>query len=114
MLQGPPTRITVSVADGSRPATEILVSPFVIGRDSDCDLVVDDPQASPRHAQIEVQPDGRVVLRDLGSEAGTFVGDSRIEGGAWLAGDSVAVGIELADHGRDPLDLPIGDRREDR
>ena len=56
----------------------------MIGHDRDCDLVLDDPQASPRHAQVEVQPDGRVVLRDLGSEAGTFVGDSRIDGGAWF------------------------------
>jgi len=85
MLPGPPRRFSISSADGSRPATEIHVSPFVIGRDSGCDLVLDDPQASPRHAQIEVQPDGRVVLRDLGSEAGTFVGDSRIAGGAWFA-----------------------------
>jgi len=85
MLQGPARRFSISSADGSRPATEIQVSPFVIGRDSGCDLILDDPQASPRHAQIEVQPDGRVVLRDLGSEAGTFVGDSRIAGGAWFA-----------------------------
>jgi len=85
MLPGPPRRFSISSADGSRPATEIHVSPFVIGRDSGCDLVLDDPQASPRHAQIEVQPDGRVVLRDLGSEAGTFVGDSRIAGGAWFS-----------------------------
>ena len=85
MLQGSPGHFSISAADGSRPPTEILVSPFVIGRDPTCDLVVDDPQASPRHVQIEVQPDGRVVLRDLGSETGTFVGESRIEGGAWFA-----------------------------
>lgn len=60
------------------------VSPFVIGREADCDLVVDDPRASRRHAQLEVQPDGRVVLRDLDSANGTFVDDRRIEGGVWF------------------------------
>jgi hypothetical protein len=85
MLQGPTRRFSISAPDGSRPVTEIQVSPFVIGRAGDCDLVLDDAQVSPHHAQIEVQPDGRVVLRDLGSEAGTLVGGSRIDGGVWFS-----------------------------
>ena len=114
MLSGPSApRPSVTVADPYGKTTEIEVSPFVVGRDTDCDLVVDDPRASRRHAQLEVQPDGRVVLRDLGSESGTFVGDRRIEGGVWLmvpgsfrvgdtvldvrrAGDATASSIALA------------------
>lgn len=85
MLSGPSApRPSVTVADPYGKTTEIEVSPFVVGRDTDCDLVVDDPRASRRHAQLEVQPDGRVVLRDLGSESGTFIGDQRIQGGVWL------------------------------
>ncbi|MFL5674457.1 MAG: DUF4328 domain-containing protein [Chloroflexota bacterium] len=79
------TTLSIHVADAVGEDRPITVSPFVIGRDGDCDLVLDDPRVSRRHAQIEVQPDGRLVLRDLGSETGTFVGDQRIDGGAWFA-----------------------------
>jgi len=76
--------MTIRIKDGTTSAKGIDVSPFVIGREMDCDLVLDDPRASRRHAQIEVQPDGRVVLRDLGSANGTFVGDQRVDGGVWF------------------------------
>ena len=36
-----------------------------------------DPEISPRHAAIECHGE-RIVLRDLGSKAGTFVGDDRV------------------------------------
>jgi hypothetical protein len=58
--------------------------PFVIGREGDCDLILEDPRVSRRHAQVEVLDDGRVVLRDLGSANGTFVDGTRIEGGTWF------------------------------
>lgn len=58
--------------------------PFVIGREADCDLVLDDPRVSRHHVQLEVLDDGRVVLRDLGSANGTYVDDRRIEGGVWF------------------------------
>jgi hypothetical protein len=78
--------VTAGDAAGGQPSTvEITVVPFVIGREPDCDLVLDDPRASRRHAQLEVQPDGRVVLRDLGSSNGTFVDDTRVEDATWLS-----------------------------
>ena len=49
-----------------------------IGRDPACDIVVDDPRASRRHAEIEVLDGTRVTVRDLGSTNGTFVGELRI------------------------------------
>jgi hypothetical protein len=58
--------------------------PFVIGREADCDLVLEDPRVSRHHVQLEVLDDGRVVLRDLGSANGTFVDERRIEGGVWF------------------------------
>lgn len=58
--------------------------PFVIGREADCDLALDDPRVSRHHAQLEFLENGRVVLRDLGSANGTYVGDQRIEGGVWF------------------------------
>ena len=50
---------------------------FTIGREADCDLVVDDDQISRHHVAIEKDGD-RTVVRDLGSRNGTFVNGRRI------------------------------------
>ncbi|MDN7120452.1 FHA domain-containing protein [Nocardioides sp. ChNu-153] len=64
---------------------------FTIGRAQGCDVVLDDPLVSRRHAAIEL---GRAaVLRDLGSFNGTYVNGSRLQGGVGLSpGDEVIVG----------------------
>ena len=46
--------------------------PFVIGRLADCDLPIDDPLASRRHAEIRPEPDAYRLV-DLGSLNGTMV-----------------------------------------
>ncbi len=52
---------------------------MTLGR-ADCDIVLDDPECSREHAVIEVLG-SRVMLRDLGSTNGTFIGPKRIEQG---------------------------------
>jgi predicted Zn finger-like uncharacterized protein len=49
----------------------------VIGR-ADCDLVIDDPEASRQHASLEVLG-ARVVVSDLKSTNGTFVDGQQID-----------------------------------
>jgi predicted Zn finger-like uncharacterized protein len=49
----------------------------VLGR-ADCDIVLDDPEASRQHATLEILG-SRVVVTDLGSTNGTFVGGERIQ-----------------------------------
>jgi pSer/pThr/pTyr-binding forkhead associated (FHA) protein len=45
-----------------------------IGRDPSCDIVVNDPYASPQHCIIEMPVGYRLWrVRDLGSTNGTFV-----------------------------------------
>jgi predicted Zn finger-like uncharacterized protein len=51
-------------------------SKVVIGRE-DVDLALDDPEISRHHAAIEVRGEN-VLLLDLGSTNGTFVGDQQI------------------------------------
>jgi pSer/pThr/pTyr-binding forkhead associated (FHA) protein len=80
----------------------------VIGRDQDCDVVLDDPAVSGHHAAISVRKGSPPVIEDLGSANGTFVNgrpvtapigfrptsqpEADVHGGDWLRiGDSIAV-----------------------
>lgn len=74
---------------------DIALSPgrFFIGRDRDCQLVVDDPVVSRRHALLVIGPGG-VTVEDLGSRNGVLVNGDRIEGRVQLeAGDVLTIGL---------------------
>jgi pSer/pThr/pTyr-binding forkhead associated (FHA) protein len=51
---------------------------ILIGRGSDCDLVVKDPKASRHHCRL-TREETSLVLEDLGSKNGTFVDGERIQ-----------------------------------
>ena len=55
---------------------DIQKTVVTIGR-SGCDLLVDDPELSRRHARVEVRGD-EITLKDLDSTNGTFMDDERI------------------------------------
>jgi len=63
-----------------------------IGRDSSCDVVLDDPRVSRTHVRIEATDGGTWLLRDAGSRNGVFVSGRRIEGQPLLASTQVLVG----------------------
>lgn len=65
---------------------------LIIGRSPDCDVVVDDPAVSSKHAAILW--DGRSgVLRELGSSNGTFLNGLKLGSKAALrSGDQLAFG----------------------
>ena len=73
---------------GSREgqAIDIDGSQLTIGRVADNDVQVADAKVSGRHAVIERDTDGRVVLRDLGSRNGTYVDGERLAGPRVLTG----------------------------
>lgn len=62
-----------------------------IGR-SGCDIILDNPQVSRFHAQIERRSDSDHVLRDAGSTNGTFVNGQRIAQHRLQAGDIIQIG----------------------
>lgn len=65
---------------------------LVLGRSSSCDLRLQHPSISRRHAQLTRQGD-RLVLRDLGSQNGTFLNRGRLYGEAELShGDQISLG----------------------
>jgi pSer/pThr/pTyr-binding forkhead associated (FHA) protein len=59
-----------------------------IGRDSGCDIVIDDTMVSSRHASVEVTGND-VKLIDLGSTNGTFVNGKKVTQATLQAGDEV-------------------------
>ena len=63
----------------------------VVGRDPSCDLVLNDPKSSRRHAVVESGPDG-LVIRDTGSANGIAVNGRKTERSPLVPGDVFRVG----------------------
>ncbi|WP_426102738.1 FHA domain-containing protein [Massilia sp. TSP1-1-2] len=51
---------------------QVNTLPIRLGRGYDNDFILDDAFAAPRHAVIEADADGAIVLRDLGSKNGVI------------------------------------------
>jgi hypothetical protein len=65
---------------------------FAVGRNASCQLSLDDPLVSRRHAILTVSHEG-VKIEDLKSRNGVLVNGKRIEGSATLhAGDRILIG----------------------
>jgi hypothetical protein len=62
-----------------------------VGRDPSCDLVINDPKCSRRHAVVESGPGG-VVIRDTGSANGIVVNGRKAERAPLVAGDVFRIG----------------------
>ncbi|MFM8856067.1 MAG: FhaA domain-containing protein [Actinomycetota bacterium] len=101
----PPTLVHDAVASAPLPTlSSFLVisdgravtlgdSPVVIGRLSECDITIEDPNISRRHATVTVL-DGTYRITDLGSTNGTKVNGTRISSQHELAhGDEITVGL---------------------
>lgn len=73
-----------------------VVGTVTIGRDPACEIALDDPRISRRHARI-VLVEGRPVVEDLGSSNGTWINGRQ----SVSAPTALSVGDELQ----------IGDKR---
>jgi len=68
---------------------------FLIGRGADCQLALDDPLVSRRHAAIRVRDDGSAVVEDLSSRNGVFLNGVRIDKPEPLRdGDMIRIGSQ--------------------
>ena len=78
-------RARLVVTGGLRAGPSLETAPeagsWVIGRSAGCDVVLDDPAVSRRHARLSREADGaRPVVVDLGSRNGTIVGGRSAKG----------------------------------
>ena len=78
------------LGDGS--TLEIGEEPVTIGRLSECDISIEDPNVSRRHAEIRRDGDG-FRLVDLGSTNGTRVNGLPVRDHVLASGDVVTVGV---------------------
>ena len=68
-----------------------LSASTVIGRRGDCDIVLDGPRVSRRHAQIRDSGDG-LLLVDLASVNGTQLNGIEVTSERLIGGDIVTIG----------------------
>jgi DNA-binding NtrC family response regulator len=94
---------TLQVLGGAAAGTTIALGarPVAVGAHRSCELVLDDPQVSRRHAELAVVPDG-IRVRDLGSTNGTWwqgtkVGEAVVPAGATVRFGETPVRIAAAD-----------------
>ncbi|HET6582208.1 MAG TPA: FHA domain-containing protein [Nannocystaceae bacterium] len=99
-----PVEPMATPAPGEIPCLEVLggsasgrVFPVhataTIGRESTCDLVLDDEGLSRVHARVSIE--GGLHLEDLGSTNGTYVNGNRIQKVALREGDRVQFGPQV-------------------
>jgi hypothetical protein len=86
-----PPASTRAVLVGAGRRVEIDASPVVLGRGKDCNVVLDDPSVSRRHAEVRLEPEGHWVV-DLGSTNGTEVNGRRVDRAKLDVGDVITIG----------------------
>ena len=85
--------VVVEGADaGKRVAIDASGGKILVGASELCDLRLADPTVSRRHASIE-RTDLGVLLTDLGSTNGTYLGDTRIVAAYIAEGARIHIGV---------------------
>jgi pSer/pThr/pTyr-binding forkhead associated (FHA) protein len=69
---------TVQVGYDKSLDLEIKEGETIIGRELDCDIILDTPNASRRHAKV-IRKENQVSIEDLNSSNGTFVNSTPID-----------------------------------
>ena len=105
---GDDTVTKVRVAEGPDIGEELRLCEegraYVVGRAETCDLPLADPDASREHAVI-ARRGGQILLRDLGSRNGVYLGDQRLtpeRDVVWRAATMARIGITVL-----ALDEPV-------
>ena len=77
---------------GEDKRTVLSGSRLLIGRSRDCDVTVEDPNVSRRHAELRLES-GHWVVADLGSTNGVKVNGHRVDQARLEPGDEIVLGL---------------------
>jgi len=72
------SKLTLSFKGKVLKIFPVLKGSMTIGSDPDCTIFVDSLAIEPQHAQIDTV-ENESVIRDLGTEEGTFIGTAKLE-----------------------------------
>jgi hypothetical protein len=95
--------VVAEIAEGSRVGSLVLSDgrrvalgdePVVLGRLPDCQVVISDPKASRRHAEVRPSGNGFLVA-DLNSTNGTKLNGAEIREQALHDGDRIGIGATI-------------------
>ena len=78
---------------GGGRRTVLSGSRVLIGRSRDCDVMLDDPNISRRHAELR-RENGQWVVADLASTNGVKVNGRRVQEAPLSPGDEITLGLE--------------------
>jgi hypothetical protein len=92
-LEAPPRAVGQAILVGGGRRLPLAGSRFVIGRSRDCDLMLDDPNVSRRHAELR-RENGGWLVSDLGSTNGVKVNGRRVNEQQLSPGDEISLGLE--------------------
>jgi len=103
----------LDLSDDSLINSEIPIrSPFVIGRRSKADLALECSSVSGIHAELIIQDDDQLQIKDLGSTNGTFVNGQRVLESQLREEDIVQVGSMVFQVNRtSDAPAPVASRR---
>ena len=82
------------IGDGEERRTVRLGTIATIGRLAECEVALNDPGASRRHAQIRAR-DGAYTLTDLGSTNGTRLNGQTVQTRELADGDRITIGTTV-------------------
>lgn len=87
-------RIRIHSTDKAPQDRELKAGNYILGRQADCDIVIEDPSASRRHAEIIYhEASNFIAIRDLNSTNGTYINRQRIQGMQRLqSNDAIRIG----------------------
>ena len=78
-------------SDGKQQELPLKKARFLVGRQPECQVRLNDPGVSRQHCELIVE-DKRIAVKDLGSSNGTYVNKRRVSQTDLDMGDLVAIG----------------------